>query len=153
MGVSFSRFWTKQCEFFIGWLRNFGIWYFPNDIHHRFQQDPWIRAGTAICLHSLTCHVLMCLPTLQECSLCVYKVRLSTRSLWWLLLTCECGLVFHFSVAGSFGSRVYRHQGVTHRRGGTPRCFLWLSDCCQEGPRTLPEGWGCITHHHLLSQH
>lgn len=133
------------------WYMILSQWYSSPRIP--LQQDPWIRAGAAFCLHSLTCHVLMCLPTLQECSLCVNKVLLSTRSLWWLLLTCKCGLVFHFSVTGSFGGRVYRHQGVTHRRGGTPQCFLWLSDCCQEGPRALPEGWCCITHHHLLSQH
>ena len=39
----------------------------------------------------------------------------------------------------------FGHQGLTHRRGSTPRCFLWLSDCCKEGPRALPEGWCCRT--------
>lgn len=109
-----SHSWIKKYKLFTGWLRNFGIWYFPNDIHHHripLQQDPWIWAGTALCLHSLTCHVLMCLPTLKERSLCVYKVRLTTCSLWWLLPRCKCGLVFHFSVTGSFRSRVLGTRG------------------------------------------
>lgn len=139
-----SHSWTKKYKFFTGWLRNFGIWYFPNGIHHHgipLQQDPWIWAGTALCLHSLTCHVLMCLPTLKECSLCVYKVRLTTCSLWWLLPRCECGLVFHFSVTGSFRSRVWAPGA--HTQAGKHSSVLSVAiRLLQRGPSGT--SWGLV---------
>lgn len=47
--------------------------------------------------------------------------------------------LFHPPVTGNSAEGFQAGEDHKQGQGGTPRYFLWLSDCCNEGPRAVSE--------------